>query len=188
VLKANMAHTAPDFSLKDVPGTSGRLDVACRCLISAFYLPEKIRKNVIFHTVLCGPPNPTLCLTVDGEKLKSLSANENDIAQIFFNVLSGKRVEGFKIEKTTFQDLINKMIRESWALFELNRDGTDYRKIKLKNHKKLAFIMGDHLGLNPDDSNFIKAVGGMQISLGNKEYYASHCITILNWFLDRHEE
>jgi len=45
-------HTRADFKLSDLPRTSGRIDVLCRFLNSAFLLSRGFRKNVrvwLFH-------------------------------------------------------------------------------------------------------------------------------------------
>jgi tRNA (pseudouridine54-N1)-methyltransferase len=44
--------TAPDFSLDDLVGGAGRLDVLCRCVNSAFFLSHAIREEVRIHLVL----------------------------------------------------------------------------------------------------------------------------------------
>ena len=43
IIKGNKAKTTPDFLLKDLPGSGGRMDILCRCLTSALLVSHGIR-------------------------------------------------------------------------------------------------------------------------------------------------
>nr|AAB88387.1 hypothetical protein [Methanococcus maripaludis] len=38
----------------DLPGSSGRLDLLCRCVNSAFFLSHDMRRDTIFYSVNYG--------------------------------------------------------------------------------------------------------------------------------------
>ncbi|MBD3227272.1 MAG: hypothetical protein GF329_03710 [Candidatus Lokiarchaeota archaeon] len=58
IMEAKKARTAPNFLIKDIPGTSGRLDVVMRCFLSTFSFPGEINRDIIFTVVLMGLPDP----------------------------------------------------------------------------------------------------------------------------------
>ena len=71
------AHTSPDFSLEDIPGTSGRVDVLARCAASVFLLSHGIRMDVELYLVLCGPSRPPRTIRMAGAELRHLNPDEN---------------------------------------------------------------------------------------------------------------
>lgn len=58
VVVGHKATTQPSFSLEDIPGTSGRLDILCRSVTAAFVLSHGIRKDVLVYLVLLGGETP----------------------------------------------------------------------------------------------------------------------------------
>nr|HOP09024.1 tRNA (pseudouridine(54)-N(1))-methyltransferase TrmY [Candidatus Methanofastidiosa archaeon] len=51
IIKANKARTSPDFLLKDLPGSGGRMDILCNCVESALLVSHGIRTDV--EVILC---------------------------------------------------------------------------------------------------------------------------------------
>ncbi|MDD3070206.1 MAG: tRNA (pseudouridine(54)-N(1))-methyltransferase TrmY, partial [Methanoculleus horonobensis] len=52
----HLAVTSGTFSLNDLPGSGGRMDVLCRSVNSAFFLSHDLRRDVECYLVLCGEP------------------------------------------------------------------------------------------------------------------------------------
>ncbi|MBS7281506.1 MAG: tRNA (pseudouridine(54)-N(1))-methyltransferase TrmY, partial [Candidatus Freyarchaeota archaeon] len=62
ILYSRMGRTAPEFTnLHD----AGRLDIVYECAVASLFLSHAIRKNIVFHTILNGPPNPPLHLKIE---------------------------------------------------------------------------------------------------------------------------
>ena len=74
------AVTTPDFSLNDMPGGAGRMDVLCRCINASFFLSHDLRRNTECFLILKGgeqaDPANTVTLRFSGEKIKSLNPDE----------------------------------------------------------------------------------------------------------------
>ena len=74
------AVTTPDFSLNDMPGGAGRMDVLCRCINASFFLSHDLRRNTECFLILKGgehaDPANTITLRFSGEKIKSLNPDE----------------------------------------------------------------------------------------------------------------
>jgi len=190
VLKASTAVTAPIFILRNIAGTSGRLDIVCRCIINAFLINGRIRRNVDFYAVLEGPPSPPRLLMVSSELLSHLPKSEVEVARIIRDLLSiGKgfhpRNEAFKIDRMSFKKLILYLKNEGYSLVYLHENGVDIRKFNFASLTSTVFILGDHLGLDPASEKFLDSLNIPRISLGPISYLASHCIILVNEELDR---
>ena len=188
-VKSN-AKTSPNINLRDLPGSTKRIDIIARCINSAFWLSYGIRKNVVFHTILHGEPNPPVYIRFEGEKLRKVSPDERSIA-IFIGKALKKFEEGKEIESTPGIFVARKTFRE---LLEENRDKNFYlldeggqfiENVEIKNP---FFILGDNLDLLPEEKKMVEEYGGRKISIGRKSYLSSHCIAILNWWMDQNEE
>ena len=76
ILKASKAKTSKDFSLNDLPGDGGRMDIIARCVNSAFFLSHDLRRDTEFIVTLEGEPNPPVTLRFVGNDLRYLSPDE----------------------------------------------------------------------------------------------------------------
>ena len=127
VVVGHKAVTSPNFSLEDIPGTSGRMDILCRCINAAFMLSHGIRKDVNVYLVLLGG-EPTKVLWLKGDEL--------------------------------------------------------IRNINSSTSDNVAFILGDHTGMMPEEECLINRAGAEIISVGPTSLHADHCIVLINWVLD----
>jgi len=160
---------------------AGRLDIAYECTITALFLSHAIRKNVTFHTILNGPPNPPLHLKINGETLHDVRTDQQTWQQILKKILSGKQHPGISLSKTSFEALLKTKATES-QIYILEEHGKDITTITFSD--KPVFVLGDHVGLPKKVEDFALRYGE-KISLGKQPYLAASCITILNYLLDR---
>ncbi len=175
LLKASTARTSPDFSIKNLAGSSGRLDVVCRCLIAALAKPGGVRRFVEFQAVLEGPPHPPKLLVVKGEEVEDLPLSEVEVAERIFRVLQGQDVNGFQLlEKTSFRKAIDRLVDRGVQLIYLHERGRRLKEVL--RERDVAFILGDHLGLDRDSEAYLDSKGAVRVSLGPYSYMASHCI------------
>lgn len=190
VLKASTAVTAPVFLVRNIAGTSGRLDIVCRCILSAFLINGKIRRNVDFYAVLEGPPSPPRLLKVSGGLLSKLPKSEVEVGRIIRDLLSMDRGvypknNAFEVGRMTFERLVLCLRGAGGSLIYLHENGVDIRDYKFASMTPVAFILGDHLGLDPASERFLDSLGVTRVSLGPVSYLASHCITLVNEELDK---
>ena len=164
-------------NLKD----AGRLDIVYECIITSLFLSHGLRRNVIFHAFLSGPPSPPLHLKVNGSALRNVRTDQNTWLEIFKNVLSKKPHPGITIDKTSFEAVL-KIKSHTSSIYVLEEGGKDIFEVDLKENP--VFVLGDHIGLPKKLENFTLRYG-KKISLIKKPYLAASCITILNYILDR---
>jgi len=160
---------------------AGRLDIVYECAVASLFLSHAIRKDVIFHAILNGPPNPPLHLKIDGETLHDVRTDQQTWTQILKKVLSRKHHPGISVSKTSFEALI-RIKAQTAPIYVLEEGGKDINQIQLGQNP--VFVLGDHVGLPKKVENFALRFG-QKVSLGKQPYLAATCITILNYILDR---
>ncbi|RLI40378.1 tRNA (pseudouridine(54)-N(1))-methyltransferase TrmY [Candidatus Bathyarchaeota archaeon] len=158
---------------------AGRLDVVYQCILFAFFTSGTIRRDVIFHAILGGPPNPPLHLRIDGRELRNVRTDERTWERILKKVLSGGSHPGIKIERRSFQDLVRSFSNRK--IFVLEEKGQDVINVDFGSNP--VFILGDQIGLPKKDEMFALRFG-TKISLGKRPYLAATCIDIINYLLD----
>ena len=156
---------------------AGRLDVVYQCFLTGFFTSGAIRRNVVFHVVLGGPPKPPLLLTVDGRTLRNVRTDERTWEEILRKVLQGGSHSGMTLEKKSLQELV----KSRSNVFVLEEKGTDVSKVNFGENP--IFILGDQVGLPRKDEKFALRYG-KKISLGKTPYLAATCVDIVNYLAD----
>ncbi len=159
---------------------AGRLDIVAHCLTSSFFLSHALRKDVIFHIILTGPPNPPKYIRVDGSKIHDVRCDEQTWGEILKKVLSGGTHIGFEIFNKSLQEVIKELSVDN-DIYVLEEKGQEINNLKLNENS--LFVIGDQVGLPKNDESFILRYG-KKISLGKKVYLAADCISIINYCLD----
>jgi tRNA (pseudouridine54-N1)-methyltransferase len=158
---------------------AGRLDVVYQCILFAFFTSGAIRRDVVFHTILGGPPRPPLHLIVDGRELRGVRTDERTWEEILRKVLSGGSHPGIQVRKESFQGLLRTMSHRE--IFVLEEKGQDIRSVRFGDN--LVFVLGDQVGLPKKDEAFALRFG-TKISIGKRPYLAATCVDIINYLLD----
>lgn len=156
---------------------AGRLDVVYQCLLFALFTSGSIRRDVIFHAILGGPPQPPIHLTVDGRVVFDVRTDEETWKEILRTVLSKRSHPGITLNRESLQQLA----AEKTNLFVLEEKGTHISKVEFGVDP--AFILGDQIGLPKKDESYLLR-HGKKISIGKKPYLAATCIDILNYVID----
>jgi len=185
IVKGNKARTAPDFLLKDLPGSGGRMDIMCRCLTSALLVSHGIRRDVEVILCLSGPPSPPRCIRVVGDNVKYLSPDERSTSILIRKALAaykeGEEVEstpGIFVSERSFRSILEEN-RENLVL--LDEEGDEYDIIPFENP---CFVIGDHLGFDDGEKEMLKNAK-IKMKVSPTILHASHCIVILHSIMDR---
>lgn len=178
VLFSRLGKTDPNFSsLHD----AGRLDIVHECIVSSLFLSHGLRRDVTFHAILNGPPNPPVHVKIDGETLFDVRTDMETWQQILKKVLAGKTHPGITKDKTAFETLM-KAKSQTHQVYVLEEGGEDLNQVVFPENS--VFVLGDHVGLPKRAEDFALRFGE-KISLGKTPYLAASCITIINYTLDR---
>lgn len=190
VIVAHKAVTTPKFSLNDLPGGAGRMDIVARCVNASLFLSHDLRRDVDTYIVLLGEPDPPVTVRFNGEKVRYLSPDERSAAALIKKALEKgapttgeeESTPGVYISKRSFEDVIDGLNN----IIYLQEEGEDFRKVKLKDDE--AFVLSDHQNLTPEEEAILEKKGAKKVSLGKKLYHADHCIVMVNHELDLREE
>lgn len=190
IIVGHKATITSDFSLEDIPGTSGRLDILCRCINAAFMLSHGIRHDVRVLLVLCGgEPHKTVCLR--GEDLRHLNPDERTTAALVKKALTiiaepewSRSTSGIFVRRGGLAEVLSDLKPKGIKPVYLREDGRDLRIGISDLSDDKAFILGDHQGMTPEEENMIQEAGAEIMSVGPVSLHADHCIILTNYFLD----
>ncbi|HEV8360636.1 MAG TPA: tRNA (pseudouridine(54)-N(1))-methyltransferase TrmY [Candidatus Thermoplasmatota archaeon] len=189
VVIGHRAVTAPNFSLDDVPGTSGRLDVLLRSVASAFVVSHGIRRDTEAYMLLLGPPDPPRAVWIQGERLRHLNPDERTTAALFKKALalqpSGatwlQSTPGIAVSKMKLEGILEKCKGRELVLLE--EAGQDLHAWKPGPNP--VFVLGDDKGFTDAEIAQVRKGGATQLSLGPIAVHADQAITIAHNYLDR---
>jgi tRNA (pseudouridine54-N1)-methyltransferase len=159
---------------------AGRLDIVHECIVASLFLSHGLRRDVTFHAILNGPPNPPLHIQINGETLYDVRTDVDTWQSILRKVIAGKSHPGISLSKTGFEALL-KLKAENCTVYVLEEGGKSIAEVALADNA--VFVLGDHVGL-PKKAEAFALRFGEKISLGKQPYLAASCITVLNYLLD----
>ncbi len=178
---------SPDFTLNDLPGSAGRLDILCRCITSAFMLSHGIRTEVRVYLLL---QNKVL-LRFEGSSLRHLNPDERSTGALIQKALEkrGKIREGEELESTpgifvsssTLKKLLAKIEETGSKIYILHEWGADIRKADIP--EDVTFVLSDHLDFTGREEKLLAGYGKLKV--GPKILHADHTITVVQNELDR---
>jgi tRNA (pseudouridine54-N1)-methyltransferase len=190
IIIGHKAVTTP-FSLNDLPGAAGRMDILCRCVNSALFLSHDLRRDVRVYLMLKGGTQSKI-VRFDGAAVRYLSPDERSAASLIKKALE-KSAQGFWTESTPgvsirtgdFGDLLGELNKK---ITYLREDGADIRKKPFDTGSDLLFVLGDHMGLTDDEEAVIREHEHEIISVGPLSLHADHCIVLLHNEMNRSEK
>jgi len=166
---------------------AGRMDIAIHSFIQGVFLSHDFRKDVKFHFIFYGQPDPPKHIEIQIKDETEISKKDvgNLIKKILYKYKEGKKAGVFPgcfIEKKSFLKVIEELGEEGNDIFILDKNGEDIRNSKILEN--CVFIFGDQDGLPKKElkrlKNYYKT-----ISVGPLTYFASQTIAIVNNELDR---
>lgn len=165
---------------------AGRIDIAIHSFIQGVFLSHNFRKDVKFHFVLYGMPDPPkhIEITLTNELYISKKDIGKLLKKILYKYREGKKTEVFPkcfVEKKSLFKLIDELKSEDVEVFVLNKNGEQLREVNIP--KNCAFIVGDHLGLPKKELKRLKEMT-TEISIGPRMYFASQVVAVINNELD----
>ena len=159
---------------------AGRLDIVYECIVTSLFLSHGIRRDVTFHAILNGPPNPPRHIQIDGSTVYDVRTDVDTWQQILRKIIAGKSHPGIRMDKTSFEALL-KAQALTHQVYVLEEGGKNIAEIELADNA--VFVLGDHVGL-PKKAETFALRFGEKISLGKQPYLAASCITVINYLLD----
>lgn len=165
---------------------AGRMDIAIHSFIQGVFLSHGFRKDAKFHFVFYGQPDPPKHIEIKVSDELEISKKDvgNMIKRILYKYKPGQKTEvlpGCFVEKKSFLNLIDELIKEGNEIYILDKKGEDIRKANISND--CIFILGDHEGLPKRELKRLKDIS-KSVSIGDKMYFASQTVAVVNNELD----
>ena len=165
---------------------AGRIDIAIHSFIQAVYLSHGFREDVKFHFVLYGMPDPPkhIEIQVTDESIISKKNVGNLLKKLLYKYKEGEKKEilpGCFVEKKNFFKVIEELEENGSEIFILDKKGEDLRKAEIKDN--CVFILGDQEGLPKKEMKRLKQIA-TKVSVGDKVYFASQVVAVVNNELD----
>lgn len=191
VLIGQTASASGDFSLEDLPSTSGRLDVLLRAARAALLVSHGLRRDVEVWLVLRGGVTAPRTLRIDGRTAKFLRPDERSLA-----TLVKKTLQALPAPDSTFTEVrpglelrtgdVTEILAEvgETACFVLDEGGGDLRTATLATDDAWFFI-GDHLGFDVVSLALLERHGCTRVSVGPVSLHSDDVVALVTNELDR---
>ena len=180
----HQANNDGSFSLNDLPGSGGRIDLLCRCIQASLFLSHGIREDATCQVILAGGPGPTKTIRFEGKTVRSLSPDERSSASFIkksLEIPAGSLFRdvspGICVRKAGVDTLVNEH-----RFGVLDERGTDIRKVPLSEFPD-GFLLSDHHNFTPEEELLFQDLP--RYSLGPQILHADHAIVLLWNEIDR---
>ena len=195
VIIGQKATASPNFSLVDIPGTSGRLDILLRCLRSALLVSHGLRKDTLVYLVLLGGEHAPRVLRVDGRHVRFVRPDERMLAVLVQKALARAPTDaepdvffeirpGLAVARGGIEAVLADIGTACAASYVLEEDARDVRDLPLEADDVVVFV-GDNHGFDGATRARLDALGAIPIGVGPVSVHADDAITIVCNEMDR---
>ncbi len=187
-----VSHTVPldgEFSLSDLPGGAGRLDVLCRVATEAFLVSHGIRKEVVLHIVV----QDELTISLWGGRLRHLNPDERSTGALLREALRAGRglpvgeerpsTPGITVRRLGLGGLLGELQAGGEVPVVLDEGGGPLRRSRLSDRP--AFVLSDHRDFTPAEEALL--TGFPRVSVGPTVLQGHQCVTLVHNELDLQE-
>lgn len=183
-----------DFSIEDLPGSSGRLDVLLRCVRAALLVSHGLRKDALVHLILRGGSAGARILRIGGPSAKFLRPDERSLATLVKKTLAACPTPA----PETYAELrpglflragdLPQLLPETGGApcFVLHEGAPDLREVAAPGRAAWFFI-GDHSGLDAAALALLDRHGARRVSIGPVSLHSDDVVAIVSNELDRLE-
>ena len=187
VVSGHDAPTTAGFSLDDLAGGAGRLDVLCRCVNAAFFLSYDLREDVRVWLVL----GDEFAVRFEGSELRRLNPDERSTAALIRNALDAREEAighmehesspGVHLSRRGFEPILE-TVAEGSTVVTLHEDGDPVGGVDPPDDP--AFVLSDHREFTDRETELLAAIGDVRVRLGPERLHADHAITVAHNWLD----
>ncbi|MFX1447782.1 MAG: hypothetical protein ACFFCG_06560 [Promethearchaeota archaeon] len=176
-----------NYTIKDIPSSSGRLDVISRCILSALINDDALEKNIQIHVFLDN--YGTFIFDSNLFNNEYFPKNEILLTDFFVDLIkkTKKQEKNFEtpLASVKYSELdiisaIKNFVEKKYKIYVLNENGIDFKKVfeELSSKDNLLFILGDQSG-DLVKNEELKKLNLTNLSLGNRSYLASSTIRLI---------
>lgn len=179
--------------LRSQLGGDNHFEVVAHSVINAFFVSKGFREDVEFYIVLDSTQDfPRTIKLSASEGLSIAGFHEEAVLSLLEKTLKNsadlrkdetKVIEaGIQISGFGFEKLVSQLL-ETRSVYLLDRKGEDIRTTEFGENP--VFVLSDHMPMPKNSIKGLKRHGLEMISLGKKMLFASQCVVLINYELDR---
>ena len=187
VIVSHTATTKPIFSLNDLSGEAGRMDILCRCVGASFLISHSLRAEVRVYLVL----QNKVTIRLEGNELRHVRPDERCIAALIKKALQKaenavghielESTPGIYVSKIGLSTLLNS-ISSSGVVIHLHENGIPSPKLELPLDP--IFVLSDHHNFLSSELDMLNQYSKKTINIGPITVHTDHAITIVHNLLD----
>lgn len=187
LLDAPRTRTDDKFLIRDVPGTSGRLDVVCRILIAAYRTTPIFTSCIQVNAILGGPPHPPLLLRIADVDSGEFPKSELSCALIIKGLLhnyqitkteSSRQWPQFSITAKSFDKTLKEVASSTSQLIYLVEKGKPLDQVKIDFNQPITLILGDDQGLPAEHEKLVYQYPVQEVSIGTRSLLGSQVVSL----------
>jgi tRNA (pseudouridine54-N1)-methyltransferase len=186
-----VAHKVPwdgDFSLNDLTGSGGRVDLVARAIGAAFLFSNGIRKDTRAHLVVNTNPKKPRSIRFESDKLRYLNPDERNTSSLIRNALircpdtgDVESSPGVFSSRKGFADVLGDCQKPIVWLVE-GAKRPDWSALR-----DATFVISDQQDLTPDEAAIVKKFEPIEAGLGERSLHTDHCVVVVNHYLESAE-
>ncbi|MFH0815400.1 MAG: tRNA (pseudouridine(54)-N(1))-methyltransferase TrmY [Methanobacteriota archaeon] len=184
-----VAHRVPrggDFTLNDLTGAGGRVDLVARSVGAALLLSHGIRRDTLAHVIINTNPAKPRHICFDWEKVRYLNPDERNGASLIRNALMRCPAEGdvesspgVTVARRGLPEILEKASKPLVLLAE-GAPAPDWKGLS----GGATFILSDQQDLTAEELAIVEKAGATRAGLGERCLHTDHCVTVVNYRLD----
>ncbi len=177
---------AADFSLDDLAGAAGRMDILLSAANAALLLAHDIRRDAEADLLLLGPPDPPRLVRILGHRVRSYQPDVRSNAALLRKALEhGSRVErevspGILASKATFPEALDRL---GPTFVYLKEGGKDIRTAAVP--ADATFVLSDNQNLTAEEEKAVLDRDALVVGLGPHAIHTDQAIVLVQNELDR---
>lgn len=186
LLVAHDARTDGTFSLEDLPGSGGRMDLVARCVGAALLVSHGVRRDAELRALLLGPPRPPRLVRFVGAEVRGLNPDERSTGAFLRKALGEEGLAersvrpGVYVSGMGLEDAVASLPLPIALLAE---DGDDVRRATLSAGG--SFVLSDHRDLSDAERALVAGRATATLSVGPHPILADQVIAAVHNELDR---
>lgn len=193
VLRARAAPTDSQTLLASVGGEA-HTEILAHALMNAIFVAQSHRPDVVVYLVLESTRDYSRTIRFDANAMHEIGGFDErallgKIAKAL-DVSAGMGKEetravesGVSVQTISFERLVQGLA-EDHPLFVMDRKGTSIREQAFGDNP--CFLLTDHIPMPKKTFHGLERLGAKKITLGPKMLFASQCIVLIHYELDRH--
>jgi tRNA (pseudouridine54-N1)-methyltransferase len=193
VILGQSAVADADFSIEDIPGTSGRLDVLLRCLRAGLMFSHGIRQDTIVYLCLLGGPRGPRTLRFEGATARFLRPDERNLGALVRKILAPDARpgpgfvpvrHGVALAESGVEAVLDDLHGATPYIVE---EGAPDIRAATIDATSCAFFLGDHAGFAANAREELGRRGAAALGLGPVSMHAEDAIAVVVNELDRRD-